>query len=289
MENEKRQILINHIEKHIRHNKGRENCGFEWDKNNAEVYRIALAALNSEHHRSLGHREFLLLSADQVQREYAEALGCAGDNESILEAIDVLKEQVRTVDLSNGVLNQRIAEQGAIVAAAEKLVRCKGRYHSELNYRALSKLFGITTPDLPPLEHENVHYADAAEMEIAALRQRIAELEARAFNPAILDVIAERQRQKAVEGWTSEHDDLHDSGELAGAAACYAHYTNARGWVFPTNPGDYQSADEPNNWPWDPAWWKPTNPRRDLVKAGALILAEIERIDRAAGINVEAE
>ncbi|HFY1708167.1 TPA: ead/Ea22-like family protein, partial [Salmonella enterica subsp. enterica serovar Typhimurium] len=64
-----------------------------------------------------------------------------------------------------------------IVAAAEKLVRCKGRYHSELNYRALAKLFGVITPDLPPLEHENVHYADAAEVEITALRQRIAELE----------------------------------------------------------------------------------------------------------------
>lgn len=125
--------------------------------------------------------------------------------------------------------------------------------------------------------------------DVIQFRARIAELEARAFNPAILDVIAERQRQQSVEGWTPEHDDLHDSGELAGAAACYAHYTNARGWVFPTNPGDYQSADEPNNWPWDPAWWKPTNPRRDLVKAGALILAEIERIDRAAGINMEAE
>ncbi|MDM2958767.1 ead/Ea22-like family protein [Citrobacter sp. CK202] len=125
--------------------------------------------------------------------------------------------------------------------------------------------------------------------DLDAAEKRIAELEARAFNPAILDVIAERQRQQSVEGWTPEHDDLHDSGELAGAAACYAHYTNARGWVFPTNPGDYQSADEPNNWPWDPAWWKPTNPRRDLVKAGALILAEIERIDRAAGINMEAE
>jgi hypothetical protein len=36
-------------------------------------------------------------------------------------------------------------------------------------------------------------------------------------------------------------------------------------------------------------WWKPTNRRRDLVKAGALILAEIERLDRAAGIKVEAE
>ncbi|EEO7844531.1 protein Ead [Salmonella enterica] len=74
---------------------------------------------------------------------------------------------------------QRIAEQSAIVAAAEKLVRCKGRYHSELNYRALAKLFGVITPDLPPLVHENVHYAEAVEVEISALRQRIQELEAR--------------------------------------------------------------------------------------------------------------
>ncbi|HFY2346375.1 ead/Ea22-like family protein [Salmonella enterica] len=74
---------------------------------------------------------------------------------------------------------KRMTEQSAIVAAAEKLVRCKGRYHSELNYRALAKLFGVITPDLPPLEHENVHYADAAEVEITALRQRIQELEAK--------------------------------------------------------------------------------------------------------------
>ncbi|EBT1279411.1 ead/Ea22-like family protein, partial [Salmonella enterica] len=40
------------------------------------------------------------------------------------------------------VARQRIAEQSAIVATAEKLVRCKGRYHSELNYRALAALFG---------------------------------------------------------------------------------------------------------------------------------------------------
>ncbi|EAA9292790.1 ead/Ea22-like family protein [Salmonella enterica] len=74
---------------------------------------------------------------------------------------------------------KRLAEQSAIVAAAEKLVRCKGRYHSELNYRALAKLFGVITPDLPPLVHENVHYAEAVEVEISALRQRIQELEAR--------------------------------------------------------------------------------------------------------------
>lgn len=51
-------------------------------------------------------------------------------------------------------LRQRIAELEAISAAAEKLVRCKGRYHSEQNYRALASLFGVTTPELPPLETE---------------------------------------------------------------------------------------------------------------------------------------
>lgn len=74
-------------------------------------------------------------------------------------------------------LVEALEKAQTINAAAEKLVRCKGRYHSEQNYRALAALFGVNTPDLPPLEHENVHYADAAEMEIAALRQRIAELE----------------------------------------------------------------------------------------------------------------
>ena len=77
------------------------------------------------------------------------------------------------------VLVEALEKAQTINAAAEKLVRCKGRYHSEQNYRALAALFGVKTPDLPPLEHENVHYADAAEMEIEALRQRIAELESR--------------------------------------------------------------------------------------------------------------
>ncbi|EAB3174664.1 ead/Ea22-like family protein [Salmonella enterica] len=88
------------------------------------------------------------------------------------DEVDELKEKLAAAE-------RRIAEQSAIVAAAEKLVRCKGRYHSELNYRALAKLFGVVTPDLPPLEHENVHYAEAVEVEISALRQRIAELEAK--------------------------------------------------------------------------------------------------------------
>ncbi|HBU7383961.1 TPA: ead/Ea22-like family protein [Klebsiella pneumoniae] len=104
----------------------------------------------------------------------------------LVEALEKAQQYAKERDEENQDLmltigRFRVEREGleAIRAAAEKLVRCKGRYHSEQNYRSLAALFGVTTPDLPPLEHENVHYADAAEMEIEALRQRIAELESR--------------------------------------------------------------------------------------------------------------
>lgn len=121
--------------------------------------------------------------------------------------------------------------------------------------------------------------------ELEAAEKRIAELEARAFNPAILDVIAERQRQQSVEGLTPAHDDKHDNNEMAFAASCYAFHSAAASWDFEDDGMPYDIHPAPKNWPWDSRWWKPTSPRRDLVKAGALIIAEIERIDRAAGIG----
>ncbi|MBU9552612.1 hypothetical protein KTE50_29175 [Burkholderia multivorans] len=93
---------------------------------------------------------------------------------------------------------------------------------------------------------------------------------------AARDVLAERRRQVEQEGWTPAHDDEHDMGEMAHAAAWYSvdqmmrSALDERGLSF---------------WPWAQEWWKPTTPRRDLVKAGALILAELERLDRAALLN----
>lgn len=52
-------------------------------------------------------------------------------------------------------LKAHIDDIEPIRAAAEKLVRCKGRYHSEQNYRALAALFGVKTPDLQPLDSES--------------------------------------------------------------------------------------------------------------------------------------
>ena len=99
-----------------------------------------------------------------------------------------------------------------------------------------------------------------------------AALDATAFSQAAIDLHAERQRQQSAEGWTTEHDDDHSCGEMALAASSYAQYAHRK----PIAPAI------PFNWPWEPEWFKQQGPRRDLVKAGALILAEIERIDRAA-------
>ncbi|WP_339774256.1 hypothetical protein [uncultured Thalassospira sp.] len=92
---------------------------------------------------------------------------------------------------------------------------------------------------------------------------------------AIRDVIAERNRQVADEGFDTAHDDANTRHELARAAACYAAKA-----AFP-NVGEASFIDIfMRVWPWDERWWKPAGHRQNLVKAGALILAEIERLDR---------
>lgn len=86
------------------------------------------------------------------------------------------------------------------------------------------------------------------------------------------DIRRERERQQRQEGWTQEHDDTHQGGELAVAASCYAH------------PRQYRDprVNTPFDWPWESDWWKPTDRRRDLIKAATLLVAEIERLDRKA-------
>lgn len=103
-------------------------------------------------------------------------------------------------------------------------------------------------------------------------------------------IAAERQRQVDVEGWTPEHDGEHDDGSLTSAARCYAHTALCQmNSDMPTNtpPGD--------GWPWTRTvvaydftresvrdGWKPsTDPIRNLEKAGALIAAEIDRLQAA--------
>ena len=89
---------------------------------------------------------------------------------------------------------------------------------------------------------------------------------------AIEDVAAERRRQNDEEVFSAHHDDEHPFGEIARAAAAYAISS------FEGNSLWAQSL-----WPWDWIWWKPKSPRADLIRAAALIVAEIDRLDRATG------
>lgn len=88
-------------------------------------------------------------------------------------------------------------------------------------------------------------------------------------------ITTERARQIESEGWTAEHDDVHNQGQLVKAAIVYAAHGG----------GSLDTGG--NDWPWENSWLKmelhlPNFDRRIklLTKAGALIAAEIDRVQR---------
>lgn len=97
---------------------------------------------------------------------------------------------------------------------------------------------------------------------------------------SVLDVLTERMRQIEVKGYSPDKDDAHTLGDFADAAGCYALAAarQVRG---------KDSISPALHWPWALTDWNPSTARRNLVKAGALILAEIDRLDRAADLEKE--
>ncbi|EMD5225122.1 hypothetical protein VQ422_005102, partial [Salmonella enterica] len=140
---------------------------------------------------------------------------------------------------------------------------------------ALSDMYTAVTGQSPEWNNDS-DYTDAiAEVEVACtlwravsddpvkFRRLLAELENFVSTDAAADVISERLRQLTVEGRTAEQDDHYSNLELRNAAVCYICPSLAE-----------------SHWPWADKYWKPTSARRNLEKAGALILAEMERLDR---------
>lgn len=94
-------------------------------------------------------------------------------------------------------------------------------------------------------------------------------------HPVVEEVLLERARQVVEEEWSPERDDkVHSEGQLAQAAACYA-----------VVPHDIVWPNQESVWPWDDCWDKRDKhgQRRCLVIAAALLVAEIERLDRKNG------
>lgn len=113
-----------------------------------------------------------------------------------------------------------------------------------------------------------------------------------------IDLIAEeRQRQIEVEGWDYNQDDNYKRGEMMGAAGCYVanalskhledyNHTNqsplAHFEIYSFNTTKEEKSGWIDAWPWDKKWdkrWK-HDKMRSLVIAGALIAAEIDRLQK---------
>lgn len=87
-------------------------------------------------------------------------------------------------------------------------------------------------------------------------------------------ISVERKRQLSAEGYSVEKDVAYyfDNTDLVDAAICYATPEEEREY--------FETLDIPMQWPWAAEYWKPTpeDRIRELVKAGALIAAEIDKL-----------
>lgn len=93
-------------------------------------------------------------------------------------------------------------------------------------------------------------------------------------------IAAERERQLQAEGFSRICDQQYREGELARAATAYVQLAAMDLQVGSRK--HIASQEPPFFWPWAPEWWKPVDARHDLVRAGALIAAQIDMIDSQA-------
>ncbi len=156
---------------------------------------------------------------------------------------------------------------------AAEIVAERDQLRAEAERSKAQSVRGFTYEELEVLWDKLRTDYDKARARVAELEQDKARLSAGAG--LIAD---ERARQIAKEGWTPDHDDEHAAGELTEAAMCYGCAATEQ-----INLGKRADVGgTPKTWPWDAKWWKPSpDPVRNLVKAGALIAAEIDRLHRA--------
>lgn len=88
------------------------------------------------------------------------------------------------------------------------------------------------------------------------------------------ELITKERERHPEEGWTADHDARHVMGQLIDAAHCYLTAFN-------------QNAARPSGWPWSKQDWKPEDRIRNLVKAGSLVAAEIDRLIAEKEVSIE--
>lgn len=181
-----------------------------------------------------------------------------------------LKMQMRQIALPRfAALNRRRKKKSQFI---QLQIKNRMLHSLELKLKAREEELAAERERADRMEAERDRWRETTRQAIEEGGRLMAELAALRADAA-RDVLTERRRQVEAEGWTPEHDDEHGNGEMAEAAACYAACAETHS----------MTGHPPMSWPWSPHWWKPSpDQRRNLVKAAALLLAEIERLDRTA-------
>lgn len=137
-------------------------------------------------------------------------------------------------------------------------------------------------------------YSDTPDHVITAVRDAFAEHAALATHPqpaaavksdGVAAIAQERTRQVVTEAMTAQGDAGYRRGQLAYAALAYLQLSAME--LRDGGRAHIATASPPACWPWDASWWKPRDVRRDLVRAGALIAAQLDAIDQQAKPEVQ--
>ncbi|EPO1936988.1 hypothetical protein ACET4V_33175 [Pseudomonas aeruginosa] len=207
---------------------------------------------------------------DAALARVAELEACGAP--ALLAAADYFAERAKGpspgwVTLSAVAKELRVRADKAPVAQAQHSVPEASEQEKEQGWTLDYRFVELVT-EIAASRTEFTTSMEATEQVLLAARELLAAAPDKEVPQAWLDVRAERRRQIEAKGWTPEHDDLYCSAELPRAAAAYI--LNGA------------NDEAPAIWPFVAKWWKPRDARSNYVRAGALILAEIERLDRAA-------
>lgn len=163
-----------------------------------------------------------------------------------------------------------LAEERAHGNTIDQRDRCE-EVADELSARIAS----ITGVDIGEHSSANCPWQNAIEAAEAYQPAQVVDLGA-----GIKAIASERERQLCIEGFSRDSDEQYREGELARAATAYVQLAAMDLQVGSRK--HIASQEPPFFWPWAPAWWKPVDARHDLVRAGALIAAQIDLIDSQA-------
>lgn len=207
----------------------------------------------------------IIMSNAERAKELADEVLGDFEGEISQDAYDKLEYDLhQLVSLASGPTKQE-----PNVTDEDKPLWPNGHYTLKQWREIQSEVKGMSLEDLlnyiSDAEHDNMP-PEPMEQEIL---RRFGELHSNAevMEGGIAAIAAERQRQMDVEGWTPEHDDAHDNREMVVAAVLYAMYP-------------FQPKGLP--WPWEKSWDKRAkhDPQKRLTVAGALIAAELDRLQR---------